>query len=153
MDTAASDQANNGGQASHIPGGRAAPNPPGMTSAARQALDRQHSQNTTLAEQTTKSVEVGNNSTTSDQAGNGQTSRPLRKGIAVPMPPGMSEELRQANIKQYWEQKKLAEETAKNTEFNKNITSGQASYNQPSLSLPSKGKKVSISSSMAEEAR
>jgi hypothetical protein len=98
----ASDQANNG-QASKT---------------ARQAHSRQHSQNKTLVKQVSKEkTEISNNvTTTGDKPSNGQTSRPLRNGIAVSMSSGMSEELRQANIKQYWEhweQKRLAEETAK----------------------------------------
>ncbi|KAH6848053.1 hypothetical protein B0I37DRAFT_156450 [Chaetomium sp. MPI-CAGE-AT-0009] len=36
-------------------------------------------------------------------------------------PSGMTEEIRQAGIRQYWEDKKLADETAKNTKYNKNI--------------------------------
>lgn len=57
--------------------------------------------------------------TTSDQANNSQASQSRRKG--VPIPPGMTEAARQARNRQYWEDKNLADETAKNTEFNKNI--------------------------------
>ncbi|KAK0613161.1 hypothetical protein B0T17DRAFT_543041, partial [Bombardia bombarda] len=79
--------------------------------------------------------------TISDQANNGQASCPSRKRKGVPMPPGMTEELRQANIRQYWKEKKLADETAKNTELNKNITiSDQANNGQ--ASPPSRGGSV-----------
>jgi hypothetical protein len=45
--------------------------------------------------------------------------------IAVRLPPWVTfeeaEAARQARVKEYWEERKLAEETARNTEFNKNI--------------------------------
>jgi hypothetical protein len=96
---------------------------------------------TEAANQIVKDTEFINNSTTSDQADNSEASRPLKKWIAVPMPPGMTEE-------QYWERKKLAAvaaETAKNTEFNKNITiSDQAIYG-PASPPSNMKKKVSMS--------
>ncbi|KAK3291747.1 uncharacterized protein B0H64DRAFT_468436 [Chaetomium fimeti] len=63
--------------------------------------------------------------TTSDRAKKGQPLRLSSVMDAVRIPADMTEEtwlaLRQANIDRYWEAKKLAEETAKNTESNKNI--------------------------------
>ncbi|KAI0813904.1 hypothetical protein GGR55DRAFT_676038 [Xylaria sp. FL0064] len=58
---------------------------------------------------------------TRNQANNGQASRPPSGRKAVPVPPGMTEAARQARNRQYWEDKNLADQTAKNTEFNKNI--------------------------------
>jgi hypothetical protein len=118
-----------------------------MSEATRQA----HSQDETLAKQTTKTTEVSNNAATSDKPNNDQTSPPLVKGIGVPFPPGMTLEIRQANIKAYWESKRLADETARNTEFNKNIAAiSEADHGQASHPLSRKKKKVSISLSEAD---
>jgi uncharacterized protein YeeX (DUF496 family) len=68
---------------------------------------------------------------TSDQANEGQALRLQNGGKGGWLPPGMTEEtwlaIRQANIRQDWE-KKLADETAKNTELNKNIPTGNQTY-------------------------
>jgi hypothetical protein len=108
---------------------------------------------TEAADQMVKDTEFDKNTTTSDQANNIQALHPLKKWIAVPMPPGMTEEIRQARIKRYWRDKKLAEETAKNTELNKNITiSDQA--NHRSASPPSNMKQhTSTPPRMTEEAQ
>jgi hypothetical protein len=66
----------------------------------------------------------------------------------------MALEIRQANMKEYWESVKLADETAKNTQSNKNITAiSEADHDQASPPLSRKRKKVSISFSGEEEAR
>ncbi|KAK4034928.1 hypothetical protein C8A01DRAFT_18354 [Parachaetomium inaequale] len=148
MDTPVSDQA------FCSPSGIAAPSPPppDMTEAAPQADNGQHQEGKKLATQIAKSTEV-NNTTASEQASNGQTSRPPRNVKWVAVPPGMTEELRQAKNRQYWEDRKLADETAKITEFNKNITiSDQTSHNQ-AVRPSSRRKKVSMFSSVVEEAR
>jgi hypothetical protein len=55
---------------------------------------------------------------------------------------------------QYWESVKLADETAKNTQFSKNITTiSETDHDQASPPLSRKGKKVSISFSGEEVAR
>ncbi|KAJ2894545.1 uncharacterized protein MKZ38_007450 [Zalerion maritima] len=91
--------------------------------------------------------------TTSGQANNGQASRPSSRGRGVPMPPGMTEEIRRANIRQYWEDKKLFDETIKNTKFNKNITNiDQANHGQASPPS-SKRKGASIPPGMTAGAR
>ncbi|RYP00961.1 hypothetical protein DL763_000382 [Monosporascus cannonballus] len=66
--------------------------------------------------------------TTSDQANKGQASRLSNGRKAVPIPPGMTEAARQARNRQYWEDKNLADQTAKNTEFNKNIKRSDLSH-------------------------
>lgn len=72
------------------------------------------------------------------------------KCVSVPIPPGMTLELREANLRQYWEDKKLADETAKNIKLNKNITiSIQADHSQ-ALSTLDKGVEASMPSTTAE---
>jgi hypothetical protein len=41
--------------------------------------------------------------------------------MAVPVPPGMTEEIRQERLKEYFAEQKLAEETRKNTSANRNM--------------------------------
>ncbi|KAL2179506.1 uncharacterized protein P884DRAFT_107258 [Thermothelomyces heterothallicus CBS 202.75] len=74
--------------------------------------------------------------TASDKANEYRPYRLPDGSIAVPYPPGMTEEIRQARIRQYWEDKKLADETAENTKFNKTIKcedlAGQTAKNRAS---------------------
>jgi hypothetical protein len=152
MSTTASGQANQG-QASRTSSKRAVPGSPGVTEATRQAHNEQHWEDKKSAEQTAQNTEADKNTTTSDQASNVQAFLASRKWIAVPMPPGMTEEIRQANIRQYLEERKLADETAKNTEFNKKITISDQARDDQASPRSRKGKKVSISPGMMEEAR
>lgn len=99
-----------------------------MTEAAQQEDIGQYWEDKKPADPTAENIEFDK------KANNGQASNPPRKFVAVPEPPGFSWEQREANIKQYWKDKELADETAKNTEFNKNITSSaSANYGQASL--------------------
>lgn len=129
MDTTISDQANNN-QASH-PSKQAVPTPD-MTEAAQQT-------HTTISDHTNNSQashplsgrrqpvpdiieaaqQAHTTTTISDHANNRQASSPLR-GWIIPYTP-MEWEAREARLKQYWEDKELADLTARNTKFNKNI--------------------------------
>lgn len=98
-----------------------------MTEAARQEDKGQYWEDKKLADQTAGNIEFDK------KANNSQASYPSRKFVAVPIPPGFSWEQREANVRQYWKDKELADVTAKYTEFNKNITSSaSADYGQDS---------------------
>jgi hypothetical protein len=100
-----------------------------MTEAAQQEGKGQYWEDKKLADETTKITEFDK------KANNGQASYPPRKLIAVPIPPGFSFEQHKENIRQYLKEKELADETAKNTKFNRNIPSS-ASANHGQASLP-----------------
>lgn len=110
---------------------------PRMTEAARQACDSQYREDGKPGDQPAKNTALNKNTATSGQANNGQASRFSNAGKGVRIPPGMTEEtwlaIRQAKIRQYWEEKKLADETAKNTELNKNIPIGNQTYRSTEL--------------------
>ncbi|GAB1312046.1 hypothetical protein MFIFM68171_02256 [Madurella fahalii] len=130
MDATAGGQANNV-RASHPAGERMdVPILPGIMEAARQAHGRQFREDRKLGDQAAENTEHNKDTVTCDQAcdqaNKGQALRLPSGSPGVRIPPGMTEEawlaMRQANIRQYWEEKKLADETAKNTELNKNIS-------------------------------
>ncbi|KAF4632619.1 hypothetical protein G7Y89_g5507 [Cudoniella acicularis] len=102
--------------------------PPSMTEATQQEDKKQYWEDKKLADQTVENIEFDK------KANSSQASYPPRKLISPPMPPGFSFEQRKANIRQYRKDKELADETAKNTKFNKIIpSSASANYNQASL--------------------
>ncbi|AEO56286.1 hypothetical protein MYCTH_2301032 [Thermothelomyces thermophilus ATCC 42464] len=132
MDTTASGQANNVRASYPANERKDVPIPPGITEAARQARDRQFREDKKLGDQAAENPELNKDTATSDQANQDQASRLPSGRQGVRIPPGMTVEtwlaIRRANLKQYWEEKKLADETAKNTELNKNITISDQTY-------------------------
>ncbi|KAK3940112.1 hypothetical protein QBC46DRAFT_288939 [Diplogelasinospora grovesii] len=151
--TTTSDQANNGQASPSSRRRKGVPMPPGMTLEIREANISQYWEDRKRYEETAKNTEFNKNVAISDQANNGQASPSSRRRKGVPMPPGMTLEIRQANIRQDWEDRKRYEQTVKNTEFNKNVAvSDQANRSQPSLPS-SKRKGVSMPPGMAEEAQ
>ncbi|SPQ20862.1 1b366457-867b-4bff-bd34-a0dd23525ea1 [Thermothielavioides terrestris] len=129
MDATASGQANDVGASHPASERKDVPIPPGITEAARQACDRQVQEDKKLGDQAAESTELNKNTAASDQANQNQASRLPPGAIAIPFPPGMTleafpamQEAKRKQFEQYLEERKLADETAKNTELNKNIT-------------------------------
>ncbi len=96
-----------------------------MTDAAQQAGNKQCREDKKLADQTATNIEDNKNTTTSDQAKNGQASYLPKKWIAVPIPPDMAH-MTEEDLNQYFREKALLGETAKNTRFNKSIIMEEA---------------------------
>ncbi|RKU43667.1 hypothetical protein DL546_006464 [Coniochaeta pulveracea] len=156
METTASGQAN-GDRVYPASDKKDVSTPSGIVEAARQALDNQRRADEKLGDQTVEHTELNKNNTTSDAADNGQASRlpnGRQRGRIPPhkfrIPPGMTVvawlAAREEKLRQYREELKLAEETAKNTELNKNITTSGHSYRNTELNKKVKCNSASFAS-------